>query len=40
VPLLQPFEGAVYGGREVDAATFERAASVAAPFRARPPGPH
>ena len=32
-PLLQPFEAAVYGGREVDAATYERAATVAAPFR-------
>ena len=33
-PLLLPFEAAVYGGREVDAATYERAAHVAAPFRA------
>ena len=33
-PLLLPFEAAVYGGREVDAATYERAAQVAAPFRA------
>jgi hypothetical protein len=32
-PLLQPFEAAVYGGRDVDAATYERAATVAAPFR-------
>lgn len=32
-PLLIPFEAAVYGGREVDAATYERAAGVAAPFR-------
>jgi hypothetical protein len=32
-PLLIPFEAAVYGGREVDAATYERAAQVAAPFR-------
>jgi hypothetical protein len=32
-PLLMPFEGAVYGGREVDQATYERAAQVAAPFR-------
>jgi len=32
-PLLLPFEAAVYGGREVDAATYERAAQVAARFR-------
>jgi hypothetical protein len=32
-PLLMPFEAAVYGGREVDAATYERAERVAAPFR-------
>ena len=32
-PLLMPFEAAVYGGREVDHATYERAARVAAPFR-------
>ena len=32
-PLLLPFEAAVYGGREVDEATYERAARVAAPFR-------
>ncbi len=32
-PLLLPFEAAVYGGRDVDAATYERAALVAAPFR-------
>lgn len=32
-PLLLPFEAAVYGGREVDGATYERAAHVAAPFR-------
>jgi hypothetical protein len=32
-PLLMPFEAAVYGGREVDAATYEQAARVAAPFR-------
>jgi hypothetical protein len=32
-PLLLPFEAAVYGGREVDAATYERAKQVAAPFR-------
>ena len=31
--LLVPFEAAVYGGREVDAATYERAALVAAPYR-------
>jgi hypothetical protein len=32
-PLLVPFEAAVYGGRGVDAATYERARQVAAPFR-------
>lgn len=32
-PLLLPFEAAVYGGRGVDQATYERAASVAAAFR-------
>ncbi len=32
-PLLLPFEAAVYGGRDVDAATYERAAAAAAPFR-------
>ena len=32
-PLLLPFEAAVYGGRVVDEATYERAARVAAPFR-------
>jgi hypothetical protein len=32
-PLLLPFEAAVYGGREVDEATYARAAQVAAPFR-------
>ena len=32
-PLLLPFEAAVYGGREVDEATYERAASAARPFR-------
>ncbi|HKV86639.1 MAG TPA: hypothetical protein VJT78_01430 [Candidatus Dormibacteraeota bacterium] len=32
-PLLLPFEAAVYGGRAVDQATYERAALVAAPFR-------
>jgi hypothetical protein len=31
--LLLPFEAAVYGGRDVDAATYERARQVAAPFR-------
>jgi hypothetical protein len=33
-PLLLPFEAAVYGGRDVDPATYERAAAVAAAFRA------
>jgi len=32
-PLLLPFEAAVYGGRDVDKATYERAAAVAAAFR-------
>ena len=32
-PLLIPFEAAVYGGREVDVATYERASQVAARFR-------
>jgi hypothetical protein len=32
-PLLAPFEAAVYGGRGVDRATYERAVQVAAPFR-------
>lgn len=32
-PLLLPFEAAVYGGREVDRATYDRAADVAAMFR-------
>lgn len=32
-PLLQPFEAAVYGGREVDAATYERASEIAARYR-------
>ena len=32
-PLLLPFEAAVYGGRPVDQATYERAAQVAAAFR-------
>lgn len=31
--LLLPFEAAVYGGRDVDGATYERAARVAAPYR-------
>jgi hypothetical protein len=34
-PLLLPFEGAVYGGRELDRATYERAAAAAAPFRVK-----
>ena len=33
-PLLLPFEAAVYGGREVDEASYARAAAVAAWFRA------
>lgn len=32
-PLLQPFEAAVYGGRSVDEATYEKAATAAAPYR-------
>jgi hypothetical protein len=32
-PLLFPFEAAIYGGREVDAATYQRAELAAAPFR-------
>jgi hypothetical protein len=32
-PLLLPFEAAIYGGRDVDKATYERAVQVAAPFR-------
>jgi hypothetical protein len=32
-PLLLPFEAAVYGGRAVDAATYERAELAASPFR-------
>jgi hypothetical protein len=32
-PLLMPFEAAIYGGREVDEATYARAVQVAAPFR-------
>ena len=32
-PLLLPFEAAVYGGRDVDEATYERAELAAAPFR-------
>lgn len=35
-PLLLPFEAAVYGGRDVDAATYARAELAAAPFR-KPP---
>ncbi len=34
-PLLLPFEAAVYGGREVDRATYERAAAVAGGFRVK-----
>lgn len=32
-PLLLPFEAAVYGGRDVDVATYQRARQVAEPFR-------
>jgi hypothetical protein len=32
-PLLLPFEAAIYGGREIDEATYRRAELVAAPFR-------
>ena len=32
-PLLVPFEAAVYGGREVDEATYDRAVEAAARFR-------
>jgi hypothetical protein len=32
-PLLLPFEAAIYGGRDVDATTYERAEVAAAPFR-------
>jgi hypothetical protein len=32
-PLLMPFEAAIYGGRDVDQATYERAAQVAERFR-------
>ena len=32
-PLLIPFEAAIYGGRDVDGATYARAAQVAAPYR-------
>jgi hypothetical protein len=32
-PLLVTFERAVYGGRDIDPATYEQAAQVAAPFR-------
>lgn len=35
-PLLGPFEAAVYGGRDVDKPTYERALQVAAPFRQQP----
>ncbi|TMD88689.1 MAG: hypothetical protein E6I73_12120 [Chloroflexi bacterium] len=35
-PLLLPFEAAIYGGRDVDPATYERAVVAAAPFR-KPP---
>ncbi len=35
-PLLVPFEAAVYGGRDVDVATYDRALQVAAPFRHTP----
>jgi hypothetical protein len=35
-PLLLPFEAAVYGGRDVDAATYARAELAAAPFRQPP----
>lgn len=34
-PLLLPFEAAVYGGREVDRATYDRAAAVAGAFRVK-----
>ena len=33
VPLLHPFEAAIYGGRSVDRATYDRAERVAAPYR-------
>lgn len=32
-PLLFPFEAAIYGGRDVDEATYARAVKVAAPYR-------
>ena len=32
-PLLLPFEAAIYGGREVDEATYDRAARIAATYR-------
>jgi hypothetical protein len=32
-PLLLPFEAAVYGGRDVDQATYDKALAAAAPFR-------
>lgn len=35
-PLLTPFEAAVYGGRDVDEATYRRAADVAQGFRPQP----
>lgn len=31
--LLQPFEAAIYGGRDVDEATYQKAAAAAAPYR-------
>ncbi|HET9780339.1 MAG TPA: hypothetical protein VFR33_01050 [Candidatus Dormibacteraeota bacterium] len=34
-PLLVPFEAAVYGGRDVDEATYQRALAAAAPFRVK-----
>lgn len=35
-PLLRPFEAAVYGGREVDQDSYDRAAAVAARYRVAP----
>jgi hypothetical protein len=32
-PLLNPFEAAIYGGRDVDEETYRRASEVAAPYR-------
>jgi hypothetical protein len=32
-PLLLPFEAAVYGGRDIDQATYDRAVQAAARFR-------